>query len=134
MKSEKQESIIYFDGVCGLCNGFVDFILNVDSKNIFKFSPLQSDFALKTLPPQFTHDLDSVVVMIEGKTFRKGAAVLAVFNQLGGGWKILSLATVLPDGLINSGYDFVANNRYKIFGKKETCRLPTPEERARFIL
>ena len=56
--------------------------------------------------------------MIEGKTFRKGAAVLAVFNQLGGGWKILSLARFLPDGLINSGYDLVASNRYKFFGKK----------------
>jgi predicted DCC family thiol-disulfide oxidoreductase YuxK len=134
MKSDSNDAIIFFDGVCGLCNGFVDFILQIDSKKIFKFSPLQSEYAQKNLPQEYTQSLDSVVVVIDGKILKKGEAVMAVFNRLGGAWKILALTGMLPKSLMDSGYDLVASNRYKLFGKKETCRIPTPEERARFIL
>jgi predicted DCC family thiol-disulfide oxidoreductase YuxK len=134
MKSDSNDAIIFFDGVCGLCNGFVDFILQIDSKKIFKFSPLQSEYAQKNLPQEYTQSLDSVVVVIDGKILKKGEAVMAVFNRLGGAWKILALTGMLPKSLMDSGYDLVASNRYKLFGKKETCRIPTPDERARFIL
>ena len=127
-------NIIYFDGVCGLCNGFVDFIIKIDRKAVFQFSPLQSEHAKQNLPAEFVQDLDSVVVQIDGKTFRKSKAVLAVFRKLGGFWGMASVAGVLPEKYLNKAYDMVAENRYKIFGKKETCRLPSPEERARFIL
>jgi predicted DCC family thiol-disulfide oxidoreductase YuxK len=134
MKSNPEDSIIFFDGVCGLCNGFVDFVLRIDHSALFKFSPLQSDFAAQRLPKEYINDLDSVVVIIDGNVLRKGAAVFAVFQKLGGAWAILSIFGKLPTGIVNSGYDLVASNRYKIFGKKETCRLPTPSERERFIL
>lgn len=126
--------IIYFDGVCGLCNGFVDFILKVDHQKIFHFSPLQSEYALEHLPLEFTQELSSVVVQMNGQTLSKSKAVMAVFRELGGVWKLLSYAGVLPEKLTNKGYDLVAKHRYKLFGEKETCRLPTPEERERFIL
>ena len=128
------EKVIFFDGLCGLCNGFVDFVMLKDKKQEFKFSPLQSDFAQSVLDPQDVTDLKSVVVRLEGKTYKKSAAVFKVFHELGGGWKILAGLEVLPTPLLNWGYDLVAKNRYKLFGKKETCRLPTPEERQRFIL
>ena len=134
MKSKKRELIIFFDGVCGLCNGFIDFIMKVDKKDLFSFSPLQSDFAAKMLPPEKVQNLDSVVVIIDGQIHTKSKAVLEVLNTLGGRWKLISILGVLPKGLLNIGYDLVASNRYKIFGKKETCRIPTPEERERFIL
>lgn len=127
-------NVIFFDGVCGLCNGFVDFIMKVDKKGIFQFSPLQSEYAQKNLPQEFVKDLDSVVVEIDGKKYRKSKAVFAVLKKLGGLWGIVGVVGMLPESLLNKGYDLVAENRYKLFGKKETCRLPTPEERARFIL
>jgi predicted DCC family thiol-disulfide oxidoreductase YuxK len=129
-----REHIIFFDGVCGLCNGFVDFVMATDKKKEFKFSPLQSEFAQKNLPPEMTANLDSVVYLHDGKTFRKSQAVIRILEDMGGIWSLAKLGKILPESLLNSAYDLVAQNRYKVFGKKETCRLPTPEERARFII
>lgn len=127
-------NVIFFDGVCGLCNGFVDFILKLDKAGQFKFSPLQSDYAKASLPAEFVADLDSVVVQVGGRTLRKSKAVFAVLKELGGAWGVLGLVGLLPEGFLNRAYDLVAENRYKLFGKKDSCRIPTPEERARFIL
>lgn len=126
--------VIFFDGYCGLCNGFIDFMMKVDKNAIFKFSPLQSDYAKANLPLSDVEDLKSVVVLIDGQTYRKSEGVLKALGELGGIWKLSSLVGSLPSGVLNKGYDLVAQNRYKIFGKRESCRLPTPEERARFIL
>jgi predicted DCC family thiol-disulfide oxidoreductase YuxK len=126
--------VIFFDGYCGLCNGFVDFVMKIDKAGVFKFSPLQSDFAKANLKLEDIQQLKSVVVLIDGKTFRKAQAVMKVFAELQGGWKALSTLGLLPSGILNLGYDLVAENRYRLFGKRETCRLPTPEERTRFIL
>ncbi len=132
MKTE--EGIIFFDGVCGLCNGFVDFIMSIDKGEKFKFSPLQSDFARAQLPPELVTNLNSVAVKVDGQVLTKSAAVMKVLSILGGVWGVLSIARYLPTGLRDSVYDLVAEHRYKIFGKKESCRLPTPEERKRFVL
>lgn len=126
--------IIYFDGICGLCNGFVDFVMKIDKQGMFHFSPLQSEYAKHHLPSEYVRDLDSVVVQINNETYRKSRAVFQVLKELGGAWGTLSVFKVLPEGFTNWAYDLVATNRYKIFGKKETCRLPTAEERARFLL
>lgn len=126
--------VIFFDGICGLCNGFIDFVIATDKSNQFYFSPLQSDYARQQLPPEFTADLKTVVVQIDGKTYKKSQAVLQVLCRLGGLWNVFKLARFIPVGLADHIYDLVAENRYRLFGKKETCRLPTPEERARFIL
>lgn len=129
-----KNAVVYFDGVCGLCNGFIDFVMSVDKNHIFKFSPLQSDYAKANLPSEFTSDLKTIVVQINGQTFSKSSAVIAVLSELGGLWKIALLGKILPIFIANKAYDLVAENRYNLFGKKETCRLPTPEERAKFIL
>ncbi len=126
--------MIFFDGVCGLCNGFVDFVIKIDREGKFKFSPLQSDYAKSALPAEYTANLDSVVVQMDGKTLRKSKAVFAVLKKLGGVWGIAGAFGVLPESVLNKAYDLVAEHRYKIFGKKETCRLPSQEERARFVL
>ena len=129
-----RELVIFFDGVCGLCNGFVDFVIKVDKNQIFKFSPLQSEFAKAHLQESDIKELKSVVLIKNGKTYRKSEAVFEVFKSLGGAWSALSWLRILPPALRNQGYDLVAKYRYKIFGKKETCRLPSPDERQRFIL
>lgn len=127
------DNVIFFDGYCGLCNGFVDFVMSIDKEEKFKFSPLQSEFAQRNLPPEMTANLDSVVFLKEGKTYRKSKAVIRILEDMGGIWKFATIGKVMPETLLNSAYDLVAKNRYKLFGKKETCRLPTPAERARFI-
>lgn len=128
------ENVIFFDGVCGLCNGFVDFIISIDKNQEFRFSPLQSEYAQRVLPPGMTQNLDSVVFLKNGKTYRKSQAVIKVLEGLGGVWSLAKIGKYLPESFLNSAYDLVGQNRYKIFGKKETCRLPTPDERARFII
>jgi predicted DCC family thiol-disulfide oxidoreductase YuxK len=132
-RNQPSQNIIFFDGVCGLCNGFVDFVIARDKNNFFYFSPLQSDFAQKNLPAEFVNDLKTIVVRVDGQVYKKSRAVLKVTHLLGGLWKILTLANILPTSLLDFFYDLIATNRYKLFGKKETCRLPTPEERIRFL-
>lgn len=132
--NELNKNIIFFDGICGLCNGFVDFILRIDKKKKFLFSPLQSEYALSTLPKNYTEDLTSIVVLINGETYSKSAAVLKVMQEIGGSWKLLGIAKIFPQSLSDSCYNLVAKNRYKLFGKKDTCRLPSQEERERFII
>lgn len=127
-------NVIFFDGYCGLCNGFVDFMIKVDRKAVFKFSPLQSEFAKQHVKAADISDLKSVVILIDGKTYRKAEGVLKAVSLMGGIWKSSLVLNFLPNKILNVGYDLVAENRYSLFGKRETCRLPSPEERSRFIL
>lgn len=126
--------VIFFDGVCGLCNGFIDFIMKVDKDLLFHFSPLQSDYARSHLPPEYTEDLKSVVYLKDNKIFSKSEAVIEILRDIGGFWKLASIGSLLPGFLRDKAYDMIAQNRYSLFGKKETCRLPTPEERGRFVI
>lgn len=126
--------VIFFDGVCGLCNGFVDFIIKIDKKGEFKFSPLQSDYALKNLPAEYTKDLKSIVYLDNGKVLSRSEAVIKILNDIGGIWKMAAIGKWLPATLRDAAYDMVAQNRYHLFGRKETCRIPTPEERSRFVI
>ena len=130
----EQQNVVFFDGLCGLCSEFIDFVMKIDKRAQFKFSPLQSSFALKHLPPALPTDLSTVVIIIEGKTYTKALAVLHLFHQVGGPWKGLAVLRFLPQFILNLAYDIIAKNRYRLMPKKETCRLPTPAERERFIL
>ncbi len=126
--------IIYFDGVCGLCNGFVDFILKIDRKKIFKFSPLQGAYASAQLPKYLTEDLSSVVVSINGRVYTKAEAVTKILIEIGGLWSSIKIVSLFPLFLQNNAYDFIARHRYRIFGKKSSCRIPTDEEKERFVI
>lgn len=125
--------VIYFDGFCGLCNGFVDFMMKIDQEKLFHYSPLQSDYAKKNLPEEFTKDLKSVVYSDGQNLYTKSAAVIKILQDRGGVWKLSSAGKFVPKVILDKAYDLVAENRYKVFGKKESCRLPTPEERELFI-
>ena len=126
--------VIFFDGVCGLCNGFIDFVMKIDKEQKFHFSPLQSEFAQKNLPSEMTTDLKTVVYKNGDELSMKSDAVLKILNEVGGPWKLAMVGKILPRPVRDSAYEMVAENRYKLFGKKETCRLPTPEERERFVI
>src|SRR5690554_311617 len=129
-----KENIVFFDGHCGLYSEFIDFVLKIDRKNHFKFSPLQSEFAKNHLPEKMTSDLSTVVITIDGQTFTKAQAVLLLFKKVGGIWGLFSIFRFLPKGILNFFYDQIAKHRYLIMPKKENCRLPTPQEKEKFIL
>lgn len=133
------KQILYFDGYCGLCNGYVDFILkNQKRENKIYFTPLQSVFAQRTLPAEILTHIKGThyqtLVFQSGDLFLiKSEAILKIFENLGGVWKIMLLFKILPKDFRNFCYDFVANHRYSWFGKKNSCRLPTEKEKEFFI-
>jgi predicted DCC family thiol-disulfide oxidoreductase YuxK len=127
------KQIIFFDGVCNLCNGFIDFVVTRDPEHNFKFAPLQGETAKRHLPNSISIGLRSVVLWTQGQYFEKSDAILMILPQLGGGWRIFRLGWIFPRFFRDWIYDFVARNRYRFFGKRDSCRLPTPEERALFL-
>jgi predicted DCC family thiol-disulfide oxidoreductase YuxK len=131
---EAVESILFFDGVCGLCNKAVDFVLVRDDQQAIKFAPLQGDTARSLLTPADVENLNTMILWVKGRSYRKSAAAVRVLWRLSLGWQIVgTLLWLIPLPLRNLGYTLVARNRYRFFGKKESCRLPTPAERLRFL-
>ena len=131
----EDEPIILFDGVCNFCNGAVNFIIRQDKKGVFKFAPLQSnkgqELAEKHSLPKT--NFDSFILIENGKVYKRSTAGLKLCNKLPWYWKWTQVFWIIPKFLRDAVYDFVAKNRYKWFGKKETCMIPTPEVRSRFL-
>lgn len=126
--------IVFFDGVCGLCNKSVDFIMSRDPDGIFRFSPLQGETARAMLSPEDVANLSTFVLFNDGRFYKRSSAVMRVLWTLGGWWRVPAvLLAIIPPPVRDLGYRAVVANRYRMFGKKETCRMPTPEERARFL-
>jgi len=128
------EPVIFFDGVCGLCNSWIDFIISRDRRRKFRFGPLQGETARDWLQLAPDASFDSVTLVDHTGIYRKSDAVSRILAYLGGGWRIIGcLLQFVPRLLRDWGYDFIARRRYRWFGKKESCRLPTPDERTRFL-
>ena len=126
--------VLFFDGVCGLCSRTVDFAIRNDRSQTIRFAPLQGETASQLLPPELLERLDTVVFRKDGRTYSRSAAIVRLLNEFGGVWKIAAwLLWLIPGPLRNLGYRLVAKFRYRVFGKHETCRLPTPDERSRFL-
>jgi predicted DCC family thiol-disulfide oxidoreductase YuxK len=130
---KNDQPIIFFDGVCNLCNNFVDLIMSIDEQHIFRFASLQGETAKKLLAPQDYNNMNSVVLYTPKKVLKKSTAVIEILKSLGGGWKAAGVFGALPASVTDVLYDMTAKYRYKIFGKKDTCRIPTKEERALFL-
>lgn len=125
--------IIFFDGVCVLCNGFVDFVMKRDLERIFRFAPLQGETAKGTLPGEVSRNLSTVVLWSQGQTFLRSDAALMILQQLGGIYSLCRLGWIFPQFIRDAVYVMIASRRYSWFGKRDSCRLPTAEERARFL-
>jgi predicted DCC family thiol-disulfide oxidoreductase YuxK len=127
--------IILFDGVCNFCNSSINFIIDHDPEKHFKFTPLQSDLGQEILKKfnKNTGDFDSVILLKNNQLYQKSEAAVEIAKYLSGAWKYLSFFGILPTFFLNFFYDIVAKNRYKIFGKTDECRMPTPELRERFL-
>lgn len=128
------EPVIFFDGVCGLCNRFIDFVISHDRAGAFRFAALQGETARERLPEADVRDLNTLVLCDELGVFRKSTAATRILVRLGGVWRVFgTILRIVPRPLRDAGYSLVARNRYALFGKKESCRMPTPAERARFL-
>lgn len=127
--------LVLFDGVCNLCNGFVQFIINRDKKGIFRFASLQSSVGEKYLQEfNLTNQgLYSIILIKNGKAYDQSSAVLHIAKDLPGLWPALYAFRILPKFLTNGIYKLVAANRYRLFGRKDECMIPTPELKARFL-
>jgi len=133
MKSES--AVILFDGVCNLCNGFVQFVISHDPGGRFKFAALQSETGqqlLQNFPPG-VRNLDTVILIENNKLYHRSTAALRIIRHLSGAWPLLYLAIVLPVFFRDWGYNFVARNRYRWLGQRESCLMPTPALKARFL-
>jgi predicted DCC family thiol-disulfide oxidoreductase YuxK len=145
MPASPSNPIILYDGVCGLCNRLVQFVLKHDSQDHFRFAALQSDFAIGILhrhgaaPSQTKEDLDTMYVVLEHalpaeRLASRSEAAVVVLGELGGTWAALgSILRVLPASLRNWGYNLVARNRYRLFGKHDSCPIPKQKDRPKFL-
>lgn len=132
----ENKKIILFDGTCNLCNGAVQFIIKHDKKDIFRFAALQSDLG-KEICSYIGVDqtkIDSIILYNPGIAYYyKSSAAIEIANELGGIHSLISIFKILPEKLRNYIYDYIAKNRYKWYGKKESCMIPTPELKAKFL-
>jgi predicted DCC family thiol-disulfide oxidoreductase YuxK len=127
--------VILFDGVCNLCNSSVLFIIKRDPNSLFYFAPLQSDFGNAQVKK---FDLpgtgwNSVLLLKDNTLYQKSNAALEIARHLNGLWPALYIFKIIPSFIRDGMYTWVANNRYRWFGKKEACMIPTPELKSRFI-
>jgi predicted DCC family thiol-disulfide oxidoreductase YuxK len=127
--------IVLFDGVCNLCNSSVLFIVKRDSQSKLKFASLQSDYGAEqmkrfNLPPS---SINSVLLIKSGQLFQKSNAALEIARMLDGMWPGMYAFKIVPLFIRDFIYDWIAKNRYRWFGKKEECMIPTPEMKARFV-
>lgn len=132
----KDKKIILFDGVCNLCNASVQFVIKQDKNDIFRFVALQSELGLKIIK-HIGIDIkntDSIVLYEPGKAYYyKSEAALRIIKEFGGIYSLLRIFSVFPKFISDFIYDYVAKNRYRWYGKQESCMIPTPELEAKFL-
>lgn len=134
--------MVLFDGVCNLCNASVGWIIRRDRRGVFRFASLQSEFARRALaeaagrpgaggsPPPLP---DSIVLLTGGRVLTRSSAVIGIARRLGMPWSMAAVGLVMPRPIRDAIYAFIARRRYRWFGKREACAVPTPALRARFL-
>ncbi|HYE55611.1 MAG TPA: thiol-disulfide oxidoreductase DCC family protein [Chitinophagaceae bacterium] len=134
MKVDESTPVIFFDGVCNLCNRSVQFVIKHDKQAKFRFASLQSNAGQELLKqyhlPQT--DFNSFILYDNGKIYTRSAAALLVAKELNG-WKWLAAFRIVPRFIRDAVYNVIARNRYRWFGKKDECMIPTPDLKARFL-
>jgi len=132
----KQQPLILFDGVCNFCNSAINFVIKKDKKALIQFAPLQSEkgrlyFRQYNLPAE--EEMKSFVFIEDDKVYTRSTAALRVCRHLKGLWPLLFGFIIVPKFIRDGIYNFIAKNRYKWFGVRDQCMIPTPEVRKRFV-
>ncbi len=135
-RTSESANIVFYDGVCGLCNRTVQFVLKRDQARKIVFAPLQGETAKRRV--DLPDDLRSIVFVMNHGTaqeeiYFRSDAVLRILDQLGGFWRVVSWLRIIPRPLRDAIYNAIARRRYQWFGKFDKCRVPSPEVRARFL-
>jgi predicted DCC family thiol-disulfide oxidoreductase YuxK len=127
--------VILFDGVCNFCSGMVNFIIRQDKNKKFRFAALQSDAGQKLLKEYNlpVENFESFILIDKGKVYKSSTAGLRLYNQLPWYWKWTQLFWIFPAFIRNGVYNFIAKHRYKWFGKKDSCMVPTADIKSRFL-
>lgn len=132
----ENKKVILFDGVCNLCNSSINYVIDRDKNDVFRFVSLQSELG-KTIKQHIGYtkeDLDTIILYNPGEAYYiKSTAALKIINEFGGIWKLMNIFLLFPSILRDVVYNYVAKNRYKWYGKEESCRIPTPELKAKFL-
>lgn len=123
--------IVYFDGYCNVCNAFVDFLIR--RTDDVKFASLQGSTAEQRLPASFTSAVSTMVFESEGRTYQESSAAIRALAEIGGVWSLMKIFLLVPPFVCDAVYRWVARHRYLWWGKRDTCRVPSAEERARFL-
>ena len=132
-KGDEASGIVFFDGVCGLCNRFVDFAMSRDRQERLQFAPLQGETAERLLTAT-DREVDSMLFLSKGRVSDRSGAVVRALRGLGGVWSVVAFVLwLVPRPLRDLGYRVVAANRLGIFGERDTCRLPTEAEAGRLL-
>ena len=129
------QPVIFFDGVCNLCNASVQFVIAHDKKDQFKFTALQGDYATEMLP-KFNADLEklnTILLLEDGKLYTKSSAALRIARKLNGLIPLLYAFIIVPKFIRDWVYDIIARNRYRWWGRQESCWVPTPDLKSKFI-
>jgi len=129
----KNSGIVYFDGVCSVCNGFVDFLIKRDTAKSLQYAAIQGDTATQKLESSLLENMDSIIFQSGEKTYNKSNAALMAIASLGGWWKFAIWLRIIPRFIRDAVYRIIAHNRYRWFGKRDECRIPTFEERGRIL-
>ncbi|HIP28179.1 MAG TPA: DUF393 domain-containing protein [Sulfurovum sp.] len=126
----KKERVVIFDGFCTLCNKTIKILIKIDKEKILMYTSLQGEYIKKLDIPQ---NIDSIIFYQEGVLYYKSTAVLKILRSLGGMWVLVNIFYVIPLFIRDFIYDIIAKYRYDIFGKMESCRMPTEDELALFL-
>jgi predicted DCC family thiol-disulfide oxidoreductase YuxK len=135
MSTTTGNKIVLFDGVCNLCNSSVQFIIKRDKKTQFRFASLQGNFGQEFLKKHNlpADNFNSFILLEDDKVYSRSTGALRMLKHLGGGWSLLYGFIILPKFIRDGVYNWIARNRYKWFGKKDSCMIPTPDLKERFL-
>lgn len=128
-----EHPIVLFDGVCNLCNAAVNFIIDHDPEAVFRFAPLQSETGRRWTQRCGLEDEDTVILVEGGRCYARSTAALRIARRLSGAWPLLAVFLAVPVPIRDAVYRFISRHRFEWFGKRDACRLPTPELRSRFL-
>ena len=135
MTGEIPDNLVLFDGVCNLCNALVQFVIRHDPKAKFRFAAIQSDIG-RTIFQKYgmdPADLQTFVFISDNQIFLRSSAAIAVISRFGGAWRMCAIFWLIPRFVRDAVYSAIAKNRYRWFGRKETCMIPTPGIEKRFL-
>lgn len=133
--TELPSHVVFYDGVCAMCNGIVRLMLRIDERGIFRFAALEGDTAAQArrMHPEIPDDIETMVYLRDGEVFVRSRGAFEALREVAYPWKAISWLRVLPTALTDFFYRLLAASRYRVFGKYDVCPLPPPQHRERFL-